>query len=49
MPCLDGQEKVGVVVVNVLLLFVSWAVAVFLANRLYVIIKYQAITIKGIT
>jgi hypothetical protein len=32
---------------NVILLIVVWSVSVFMANRLYVIIKYGAINIKG--
>ena len=28
---------------------VMWAGTVFLANRLYVIIRYHAITVKGVT
>ena len=28
---------------------VMWAVAIFVANRLYVIVRYGAITIKGVT
>lgn len=34
---------------NALFLLVMWAVAAFLGNRLYVIIRYRAINIKGIT
>ncbi|MDB5712718.1 MAG: hypothetical protein JWO15_115 [Sphingomonadales bacterium] len=32
---------------NVILLLVSWVVAIFVANRLYVIIRYRSINIKG--
>lgn len=34
---------------NVLSLLVMWAVSAFLANRLYVIVRYRATNIKGIT
>ena len=34
---------------NALFLLVMWAASAFLANRLYVIIRYRAINIKGIT
>jgi hypothetical protein len=34
---------------NALFLLVMWAVSAFLANRLYVIIKYRSINIKGMT
>ena len=34
---------------NVLFLLVMWAVSAFLANRLYVIVRYRAINIKGTT
>ena len=34
-------------IANIALLLISWSVAAFLANRLYVIIKYRSITIKG--
>lgn len=34
---------------NAIFLIVMWAVSAFLANRLYVIIRYQAINIKGVT
>ena len=32
---------------NLILLLISWIVAAFMANRLYVIIKYGSINIKG--
>ena len=32
---------------NLILLLVSWIVAVFMANRLYVIVRYGSIKIKG--
>jgi hypothetical protein len=34
---------------DVLFFVVMWAVAIFVANRLYVIVRYRAITIKGVT
>lgn len=34
---------------NVLFFLVMWTVAIFMANRLYVIVRYRAITIKGVT
>lgn len=33
---------------NVLFFVVMWAVTAFMANRLYVIVRYQAITVKGV-
>lgn len=30
-------------------LIVMWSVAIFLANRLYVIIRYRALNVKGTT
>lgn len=33
---------------NILFLLVTWGVAGFLANRLYVIVCYRAIQIKGV-
>ena len=34
---------------NALFLMVMWAVSAFLVNRLYVIVRYRAINIKGVT
>ncbi len=34
---------------NAIFLIVMWSVAIFLANRLYVIIRYRALNVKGIT
>lgn len=34
---------------NVLFFLVMWTVAIFMANRLYVIVRYQSITIKAVT
>ena len=34
---------------DVLFLSVMWGVAAFMANRLYVIVRYGAINIKGVT
>lgn len=34
---------------NAIFLTVMWAVSAFLVNRLYVIVRYRAINIKGIT
>lgn len=33
---------------NLVLLLVSWIVAAFMANRLYVIVRYGSINIKGV-
>lgn len=33
---------------DIIFLVVMWSVAVFMANRLYVIIRYREINIKGI-
>ena len=34
---------------NLIFLIVMWSISVFLANRLYVIIKYRSINVKGTT
>ena len=34
---------------DALFLIVMWAVTAFLVNRLYVIVRYRAINIKGVT
>ena len=34
---------------DVIFLAVMWGVAAFMANRLYVLVRYRAINIKGIT
>lgn len=34
---------------DILFLLIMWAAAFFLANRLYVIVRYKAINIKGVT
>jgi hypothetical protein len=34
---------------NLLFIAIIWAVAAFMVNRLYVIVRYRAINVKGVT
>jgi len=43
------QHTYDIMFGNFLLFVVSWITTVFLSNRLYVIVSYREITIKGVT
>lgn len=43
------QHTYDIMFGNFLLFVVSWITTAFLSNRLYVIIRYREITIKGVT
>ena len=44
-----SDVKSSSMIKDALFLIVMWAVTAFLANRIYVIVRYRAINIKGVT